>query len=462
MSQASAAQKLPAFTGGPVHISTEHAVVLDALCEGLQLVARHDPAMQGKSREIAQGLCLLGTIAQSNAGARNDAPADVWQARLQHMSGVANLLMLEKRGTDFRQGLVCSLDARNRPFNVVYDDNGSPPCLLDFTVARDGAAWVLRQRCAEQPAELALGDVADLNWAPSPPEMTSENTAGSVSAFLSGITAKLPPEKTVPTPSSAAPEAGRAEPDTPPPPAASEPAASASAGIAWYYSRDNRQYGPVDEQALRGLFLDGTLTEESLLWNKSLDEWRPARVIVPSFVNTIAPPPLPEEGPPPLPASPPTLDWYYAKQGQRQGPAAETELRRLLAMGELPPDTLVWNKTLSGWLPAAETGLISAPAPADRQPAVPAPEQPPSPAMWYYLQNGAQTGPVPEEELKRLLTAGQLPPDTLVWAPTLTEWQDAARAGLLPAVPVKRLCEKCGSPLKPGKRFCGKCGKPVT
>jgi len=394
MSQASAAQPLPAVTGGAVPISTEHAAVLDALCEGLRLVARQDPAMQHRLPAIARGLRALGAIAQSNAGAPDDAPEDAWQARLHRLYGVAHLLMLEKRGADFRQGLLCNLDAQNRLISVVYDDSGTPPCMLDFTVVRAGAGWVLRQRAAKQPVELVLGDVPDLIWAPAPPEEQPEPAGGGLSSFLANLTAKLPPEKTATAPPAATPDAGQIEAETPPRDA---PAATASAGIAWYYAHENRQCGPVDEQVLRGLFLDGTLTEETLLWHKALDGWQPARAVAPDFINTPAPPPLPAEEPPPLPAEEPPplpaeeppLDWYYARQGQQQGPVADAEIRRLFAAGDMPPDTLVWNKTLTGWQPAAD-------------------------------------------------------------------------AGLLPAAPAARCCDKCGRPLKPGSRYCGKCGNSLA
>lgn len=43
-------------------------------------------------------------------------------------------------------------------------------------------------------------------------------------------------------------------------------------------------------------------------------------------------------------------------------------------------------------------------------------------AEWYYVDNGAQAGPVSAEELQNKVTAGLLPPDSLVWTETLPEW----------------------------------------
>lgn len=43
-------------------------------------------------------------------------------------------------------------------------------------------------------------------------------------------------------------------------------------------------------------------------------------------------------------------------------------------------------------------------------------------AEWYYVDNGAQAGPVSAEELQHKVTAGLLPPDSLVWKEGLAEW----------------------------------------
>ena len=36
--------------------------------------------------------------------------------------------------------------------------------------------------------------------------------------------------------------------------------------------------------------------------------------------------------------------WYYAQQGQRQGPVVEDELKRLALLGQLKPTDKVWTK----------------------------------------------------------------------------------------------------------------------
>lgn len=51
--------------------------------------------------------------------------------------------------------------------------------------------------------------------------------------------------------------------------------------------------------------------------------------------------------------SEPKNQWYYSSTGQdRHGPIAQRELERMLALGRLQPDALVWSEALSNWMPA--------------------------------------------------------------------------------------------------------------
>ena len=51
--------------------------------------------------------------------------------------------------------------------------------------------------------------------------------------------------------------------------------------------------------------------------------------------------------------------WFYAAQGQQQGPFAEAQFRNLIARNTVTPDTLVWTDGMSGWQRAADVpGLM--------------------------------------------------------------------------------------------------------
>ncbi|BAM86332.1 conserved membrane hypothetical protein [Bradyrhizobium oligotrophicum S58] len=52
--------------------------------------------------------------------------------------------------------------------------------------------------------------------------------------------------------------------------------------------------------------------------------------------------------------------WYYAAQGQQQGPIAEDELRDLIASGVVTAETLLWSDGMAGWEKAGRIpGLMS-------------------------------------------------------------------------------------------------------
>jgi len=66
--------------------------------------------------------------------------------------------------------------------------------------------------------------------------------------------------------------------------------------------------------------------------------------------------------------------WFFASQGQQQGPYPEAKLREFIANGTVTSETLVWTEGMAGWQKAGDIpGLLSA---APTTPAFPASEMP--------------------------------------------------------------------------------------
>jgi hypothetical protein len=64
--------------------------------------------------------------------------------------------------------------------------------------------------------------------------------------------------------------------------------------------------------------------------------------------------------------------WYYAQQGQRQGPVSAQQLKQLASSGQLKPTDQVWKQGMAEWQPASKVqGLFL--LPPVRATAVPAP-----------------------------------------------------------------------------------------
>jgi GYF domain 2 len=72
----------------------------------------------------------------------------------------------------------------------------------------------------------------------------------------------------------------------------------------------------------------------------------------------------------------PDRSWFYASNGQQQGPFPEAQLRDLITRGTVRADTLVWSEGMSGWQRAGDVpGLVpggSGPPPV-QQPGGPPP-----------------------------------------------------------------------------------------
>ena len=78
--------------------------------------------------------------------------------------------------------------------------------------------------------------------------------------------------------------------------------------------------------------------------------------------------------------------WFYASNGQQQGPTPEAQFRDLIAQGSVSPDTLVWSEGMAGWQKAGEIpGLMS----GARPPAMPRPGPPPVMAAGGGVSSGS-------------------------------------------------------------------------
>jgi hypothetical protein len=65
----------------------------------------------------------------------------------------------------------------------------------------------------------------------------------------------------------------------------------------------------------------------------------------------------------------PNRSWFYASNGQQQGPYPDAQLRELIARGTVTADTLVWSEGMAGWQRVGEIpGLFGS---ASGPPAIP-------------------------------------------------------------------------------------------
>jgi hypothetical protein len=82
--------------------------------------------------------------------------------------------------------------------------------------------------------------------------------------------------------------------------------------------------------------------------------------------------------------------WFYAAQGQQQGPFPEAQFRNLIARNTVTADTLVWTDGMSGWQRAGDLpGLMSG---RSGPPAMPQPRGQPASAAGQYGGGGQHGG----------------------------------------------------------------------
>lgn len=62
---------------------------------------------------------------------------------------------------------------------------------------------------------------------------------------------------------------------------------SIPSGMNWYYSVEGHALGPVNEEALEKLALEGALVKDTLVWRPELEEWAPLQKLHPDLLERV-------------------------------------------------------------------------------------------------------------------------------------------------------------------------------
>ena len=98
------------------------------------------------------------------------------------------------------------------------------------------------------------------------------------------------------------------------------------------------------------------------------------------------------------------MEWYYASNGQQQGPVSQEQLMELFQKGEVKTSDLVWNETMTDWVPFGNVPALSQAASGGAAPVNTPPAQNPAPT------GGSQIGGAPAASTAAAATASTLPP----------------------------------------------------
>src|SRR5579885_2602760 len=113
------------------------------------------------------------------------------------------------------------------------------------------------------------------------------------------------------------------------------------------------------------------------------------------------------------------------------GPMDFAALQRLAASGQLQPIDFVFREGMTAWVAAQciESLFPSVLAPSDAPGPTALPQNPPGPDLRYWLMiDGLPHGPLPADNIRARLKAGQVTPATLVCPEGGSEWTPLASA----------------------------------
>ena len=293
-----------------------------------------------------------------------------WTAKVISLPGGAGGQLDFQDRARSMQALTLSLDGNMQPTAGIWQslNPGEEDRAFTFQVERQGGQWTLVIDDGKQQRSQRLPETAaNLGW-------------GSIAAFSRQLFGLFTP---------------RAEP----------PSESAQTLIQPAISPQKVSHPPSPQPANACPNCGATLPPTARFCNNCGFSVQPA-------------PPAPAPPVPPPEAAP---TWYYIDQGKRAGPIDDATIRRWVKERRLAPETMVWNASLSGRVEARRAGLFEQEPPA----------KPATTLKWYYVDNGAQAGPIDDTTFRKWFAERRLGPDTMVWNPALPGWIKASQAGLI-------------------------------
>jgi uncharacterized protein DUF4339 len=157
--------------------------------------------------------------------------------------------------------------------------------------------------------------------------------------------------------------------------------------------------------------------------------------------------------------------WYFARDGKKQGPVTLDQLKGMAASGLLNQKDMILEDGSGKWSQAGSVqGLFDMPQPVatpmaeatvpaaitDVLPVNPVPPPVPQTASWYYAKDGQQYGPLEEPQLLAFLSSGQLLPTDLAWKAGTPSWIPLRQAfPFPPPLPSAGVAVAPGTPLTP-------------
>lgn len=90
------------------------------------------------------------------------------------------------------------------------------------------------------------------------------------------------------------------------------------------------------------------------------------------------------------------MNWYYAKNGNQNGPLPTEDMKDRIAMGEISPTDLAWTEGMADWMPVSQIPELKVEAPARQESFTPPPVATAAPSPYQAPSSApAPASPVP-------------------------------------------------------------------
>ena len=117
----------------------------------------------------------------------------------------------------------------------------------------------------------------------------------------------------------------------------------------WFYDKNGQGIGPFSEDEMQKLIKSGVVSQNALVWTEGFTEWRSMSVTALSQYTGSSVEKKTSEF---------SGNWFYEKNGQRQGPVSGDEVQKLIKSGVISRSTAVWTQGFTEWILMDETDLI--------------------------------------------------------------------------------------------------------
>lgn len=108
-------------------------------------------------------------------------------------------------------------------------------------------------------------------------------------------------------------------------------------------------------------------------------------------------------------SQPPVSEWYYVENNDSKGSFTLDEMKAKLESNEIKSSTLVWKASMTDWKKLEDTELAEF-LHVDTE------------KDWYYVENNDSKGPFSLEEMKSMISRGELNNDSFVWKTGMQDW----------------------------------------